>query len=391
MTGPPWRVLMHVQHLLGTGHLRRAAMLVRAMAKTGLTVDLVSGGEPVDDLDLGGARLRQLPPLRSARDSLNELVDVDGRPLDETWKSDRRDRLLALFHAIRPDVLCLESYPFGRRHLAFELLPLLDAARRASPRPIIVTSVRDILQKRRPKRIAETIEILERYVDRVLIHGDPRFILFGASFPEADRIAPWSCYTGYVVSEPAVRASPSDSGSGEVVVSAGGGAVGSALLRVALAARPRTQLRDARWRLITGQNLADEAFAELERDSPHGVTVTRFRPDFRRLLANCTVSVSQGGYNTVMDVLAARARAVIVPFVGQRQTEQSLRAHRLAQRALVHVVAEAELSAQTLAEAIDGAAASPPRQSGLDMNGAARSAQLLQVWLGDAAERRETA
>jgi predicted glycosyltransferase len=46
------RVFFHVQHLLGIGHLRRAAVLARAMAANGFDVLLVSGGAPVTDLAL---------------------------------------------------------------------------------------------------------------------------------------------------------------------------------------------------------------------------------------------------------------------------------------------------------------------------------------------------
>ncbi|MDP1753535.1 MAG: glycosyl transferase, partial [Reyranella sp.] len=52
MTG---RVFFYVQHLLGIGHLRRAATLARTMAAGGFDVLLVSGGAPIDGLALGGA------------------------------------------------------------------------------------------------------------------------------------------------------------------------------------------------------------------------------------------------------------------------------------------------------------------------------------------------
>ena len=67
MTG---RVFFYVQHLLGIGHLRRAATLARAMAAGGFDVLLVSGGAPLDGLALGGARFHQLPPLRAANSGL---------------------------------------------------------------------------------------------------------------------------------------------------------------------------------------------------------------------------------------------------------------------------------------------------------------------------------
>jgi predicted glycosyltransferase len=45
-------VFFYVQNLLGIGHLRRAAVLAKAMAEAGLTVDFVAGGFPVPGLDL---------------------------------------------------------------------------------------------------------------------------------------------------------------------------------------------------------------------------------------------------------------------------------------------------------------------------------------------------
>jgi predicted glycosyltransferase len=105
------------------------------------------------------------------------------------------------------------------------------------------------------------------------------------------------------------------------------------------------------------------------------------------LLANCAVSVSQAGYNTVMEILAARARAVVVPFAGGAETEQMLRASALAQRGYIHVVAESDLGPQTLAAAIDRAAFGPPPPvAALDLDGAAASARILHEHLAARAQ-----
>ena len=56
------RIFFHVQHLLGIGHLKRAAIIARALRRAGFDVDFVSGGAPVARLDLAGARFLQLPP-----------------------------------------------------------------------------------------------------------------------------------------------------------------------------------------------------------------------------------------------------------------------------------------------------------------------------------------
>ena len=75
--------------------------------------------------------------------------------------------------------------------------------------------------------------------------------------------------------------------------------------------------------------MPEPAFADLQRAAPENATVERARPDFRRLLARAAVSVSQAGYNTVVDLLRTGVRAVLVPFEAGRETEQRLRAECL--------------------------------------------------------------
>jgi predicted glycosyltransferase len=170
--------------------------------------------------------------------------------------------------------------------------------------------------------------------------------------------------------------------SGEVVVSAGGGAAGRALLAAALAARRAGCLANLRWRLITGTNLPDGDVTALRASAPAGVMIERFRSDFAALLRACRVSVSQAGYNTVLDLLAARARAVLVPFAAGRETEQTLRAEFLAALGAAELVRESELSPAALAAAIERAAARPRPSLAIDTDGAARSARLIAGMVG---------
>ena len=51
-----------------------------------------------------------------------------------------------------------------------------------------------------------------------------------------------------------------------------------------------------------------------------------FRPCWRR----CRLSISQAGYNTLIDLVQAQAPAVLVPFAAAGEQEQSLRAARMA-------------------------------------------------------------
>ena len=192
----------------------------------------------------------------------------------------------------------------------------------------------------------------------------------------ADRVA----YTGYVVDRSAAGGrTPRRMGAGEVIVSAGGGAVSEPLLRAAMAARSLTSLRDRRWRLLAGYNLPQTLLEDLQRDAPEGVVVERARPDFIALLRNCLLSVSQAGYNTVMEVLDAGVPAVVVPYAGGLETEQTLRAERLAARGVLQVVDEAALSPEAIAAAAEQAIAAPiVRLSTLDTNGAITTPALLR-------------
>ena len=377
-------VLVYVQHLLGIGHLRRAAVLVRSLDRAGLKTVLVSGGMPVEGLDIGAAGFVQLPPARAMDETFKILADAHGQPVDEAWMAARRDQLCALYHKLRPRVLIVELFPFGRRKMRFELLPLLDAARESHPRPQILCSMRDVLvDDKNAEKTAWMIETFERYFDLVLLHGDPEFLPLERSFSRTHEIANRLRYTGYVLDD-APLADPADhAGKGEVIVSMGGGAVGAPLVEAALAARAQTPLKDATWRVLIGPNMPEDSFQAIVARAPAGILVERARPDFRALLAGGRLSISLGGYNTVLEVLAAGIPAVVVPYSGGTETEQTLRARLLAERGALTLVHEAELSPATLAAAVRaalarGAGGQMSRLAGLDTSGADRTVRIVR-------------
>ncbi len=381
--GAGGRVLFYVQHLLGVGHLKRAATIARAAASRGLEVTLVSGGNPVPGLDIGKAKLIQLPALRAADKYFKVLLDEYDREWDDDLRQRRRGMLLDAFESTRPDVVVTELFPFGRRQLRGEIIALLEAAAAATPRPAIACSVRDILvTPPKPGRVAEMLALVEKHYDAVLVHGDPALIPFDDTFPPAGRIADRLRYTGYVV-DFAPESTADGPGRDEVLVSAGGGAVSEELFRAAMEARARTALAGATWRILAGDALPETIFQGIARDAPAGIVVERARPDFTAMLTRCALSISQGGYNTVMEVMAARARGVIVPYAGGLETEQTLRAALLRRSAGFQVVEEGAVNAASIAAAVEAALAGPRADpGGLDTGGAARTAEILTELAG---------
>jgi predicted glycosyltransferase len=371
-------VLFYVQHLLGIGHLARARAISEALADAGADVHLVTGGRPFAGGVPTGVHAIQLPSIHVADAAMKPLLGPDGNPIDDAYRERRRELLLAAYDSVAPAAVVFETFPFGRRALHFELLPLLERIAVARARPLVVASVRDILQRRRnPERDHEALEHARRAFDAVLVHGDQRFMRLDETFPLASLLDMPVHYTGFVASSEPVLPPLQDDRS-EIVVSGGGGAVGFELMRAALAARAQTHASGAPWRFLVGTNASDAELWTLAREAAPGVIVERARTDFRALLARASISISQAGYNTVLDVVRSGARPVLVPFAGDGETEQRTRANRLRELDLAVVVDGPEISPPELAAAIDAAAAKQNWGTwNFDCDGAARSAAIV--------------
>jgi len=259
--------------------------------------------------------------------------------------------------------------------MRFELLPLLDAIAKADRKPRLYTSVRDILQQqKKPGRDEETVGLLRDHFDGVLVHGDPHFIRLEETFPLTASIADKIAYTGLVA--PALPPEPAE--SFDMVVSAGGGAVGRDLIRASLEAASRVAI-DRRWLLVTGPNLPEQDFADLAADAPENVELVRFRKDFPSLLRGAELSISQAGYNTVGDLLVAGCRAILVPFTAGGETEQSVRSERLEKLGLALALPEAGLTTDLLVTAVETALSRPkPNSPDIDLSGAARTSAIVR-------------
>ncbi|MCE8544982.1 glycosyltransferase [Ruegeria pomeroyi] len=372
------RVMIVVTHLLGTGHLSRALTLGRAFATTGHQVRLVSGGMPAPQLDPAGLDLVQLPALRSDGVDFARLLTETGAEADAEFHNVRQAALLETLTAFAPDVLITELYPFGRRSLREEFRALLAAARALPRPPLVLSSIRDILAPpSKPAKAETTDRVIAEAYDAVLVHSDPTVTRLEASWPVSPALAGKLRYTGFVAPPPA-RPHPERTGAGEILVSAGGGAVGGPLFRVALEAARR--MPDQRWRLLVGGTQAGAEVAALQAqagDAP--ITVEPARPDFRAMLSHAAASVSMCGYNTALDLLQAGAPAVLIPFDAGKEVEQGLRAQALTALPGFATVTSAELTPETLVRALRQVMTDPRREtSALRFDGAAEAVRIVE-------------
>ena len=375
------RVLVYVQHLLGIGHLMRARLIAEALAARGFDTHLVTGGMPIGGRMPNGVRVVQLPPVRVSDASFTPLRDGEFHPIDDAYRTRRKDLLLEEYAEVRPDAVVFETFPFGRRSLRFELFPLLERIEASHPRPLVIGSIREILQiQQKPEREREMLGWAARWFDAIFVHGDRRFARFEDTFSFASELVPPVHYTGFVFSD---GERPRDvdlhgSGRDEVVVSAGGGGVGIELLAAALAAQPHSRFRDLTWRVLAGPNIPEAGMTRLRSIAGPRAIVERSRVDFGSVLQRAFISVSQAGYNTTLDVVASGARPVLVPFTGNGETEQRARGERLREFDVAVVVDDRTMTPESLALAIDDAGTRTHfGRFDFDSDGATRSAALL--------------
>jgi predicted glycosyltransferase len=378
-------VLIAVTHLLGVGHLTRAAALGRGLAAAGHRVTLVTGGRPNALIRLDGLEVVQLPPVHCRGVDFRTLLGDDGQPIGDQVRAARTLAMLAALAEAAPDVVVTETFPFGRRQLAAEFLALLDAADARPERPAILASIRDILNP--PASAAKALEAQERlgrYYDGVLVHGDQTVAPLSASWPVEPSLERVLHYTGYVV-EQAPSDGPAPAPGHDILVSGGGSAASLPLFRAAVAAAA-TWPGPQRWRLLVGQGVPQADFDALAAHQGAGLVVERARPDFAHLLSAAALSISQAGYNTAIDIAVARVPAVVVPFEQGNEAEQRLRAECFAASGLAGIVSERDLSPETLARAVAQTLDRPrTAQCPLNLDGIQGSIRVIEDHAGRAA------
>lgn len=375
----PRTVLFHCQHSLGLGHLVRALHLGRALARR-FRVVLLSGGPPVEGLrPPEGVELRQLPPLEMGPG--RELVASHGGVDPAPRLAARRVLLERALDETRPAAILVDLFPFGRKKLSPELLPWLRRARALHPRPAVISSVRDVLVTGRRDQAhhdARAARLLDELFDAVLVHGDPRVARLEDSFRPPDAPTIPVHYTGIVArARSPGAAAPARRGA---LVCAGGGRVGEALLRAALAAAPAlARSAGEPLEVVAGPFLPDAAWRELRREAGSGVVLHRSVPDLAGRMARARVVVAQAGYNTCAELLATRTPGVLVPFAAPGEDEQTRRAARLAGLGFAELLEERALAPAALAGAVARALGTGPPPFWPDLGGAERTAAMVEV------------
>ncbi|MGI9357438.1 MAG: glycosyltransferase, partial [Rhizobiaceae bacterium] len=168
-----------------------------------------------------------------------------------------------------------------------------------------------------------------------------------------------------------------------VIVSSGGGGFGGELMGTALQLANSDDRR--RWCLATGPNLDPVVATAIRKTAASNVTIVERLDNLAEHMKSVKISISQCGYNTAMDVLAAHeasdCRAVFVPHDTTGQTEQLRRAKLLEAAGYAVCVPQSELTTECLRDAVRRAETLPKVSRDIDFDGATNSARLLREWI----------
>ena len=234
---------------------------------------------------------------------------------------ERKRLLLAAVEQSQPDVLLVEHFPISKWVLHEEILAVIAAAQGNHGAKVVCSLARHLaatpLRYRGRESTRRTKKLLESYFDRLLVHADPQFV-------NLDDTAEWTKglttpidYTGFVSAKSRICEQTDRNGSNSIIVSMGG-AGDTTLARQAIAAWKLIETRrdDDRRMLVIFLPLSvtEQEILQLHQQMDgHRIRLKPFAVDFLEHLGRADLSLSHGGYNTTMNLLATRTRAAHRP------------------------------------------------------------------------------
>ena len=372
------RLLIYSQDGLGLGHLRRTSALAAEFLRSRPDACVLT----VSDSPLGtffgvvpNQDYLKLPSLVKSGPGAWDPVSL---PLSSAELFGlRRDLISSVSASFRPDIVLVDHMPHGARG---ELMPTLEALRHTSA--YVVLGLRDILDApevvQRTWREEGAYDAVEQFYDMVLVYGSQDVFdvarQYGWSRPSVDILE----YCGYVCA-PAVgrrarriraRALGGKPDGRLIVAMAGGGADAYPMMDALLdGLGDLNDTEPSALILITGPFMpANQRRNLMARTQGLPAQVRTSVSDVPSYIDAADVVVGMAGYNTTAEVLRSGTPAVLVPRRGP-SAEQRMRASLFGERGWVHVVDHDDLSASTLAAAVDKAGVSPAAAVGPQLGG----------------------
>lgn len=348
------RIALYSPGMVGLGHIRRNLLIAQTITRTLPQAAALVIGEARQTGNFtiaAGVDTLTLPALRKVDGRCEpRYLDISLQKLVAM----RSQAILGMLTAFDPDVLIVDHLPRGAMR---ELEPTLVQLRRRG-RTRLVLGLRDVLDApetvRREWKHAANEQAIRDYYDAVWIYGDPAVYDQNREYHFGSDVAARLRYVGYLDTvervDPVSGGDPLESlGLGPdrlALCMVGGGQDGEALAVAFAQAAPK----DMNSVIVTGPFMPAEAQERLRRAAASNprLRVLDFVEEPTQLLRRADRLVTMGGYNTVCEALSFEKHTLVVPRAGLR-LEQRIRAERLQDLGLLHVLPDEDLSPAAIA------------------------------------------
>lgn len=360
------KVLFYCQHLLGIGHISRSLAICNELVKS-FEVHFVQGGPFVNKtIDHPNFHHHYIQPLLMHEHN-SELYDPnDENTLVEIWSLRETELKKILNYSF--EHIFIELFPFGRNKFRFEIFSLIDQAKTINPKALVHCSSRDIMveKKDKDKRNKKIVNYINQYFDTIFVHSDSQLVKLDETFSRAIDIKEKTLYTGYITQ--AKVSNVVFKREKLILISMGGGVVGDELL-LALSDLP-IHYKKYTCHFILGpySKPALKEKLELKAIEHQNMKLTGFIENFEEVMAKSSLSISLAGYNTVMNLLNTKTKAIVYPYMAN--IEQNMRAVKLEQLGFLSILRDNDFETTRLKTIIDKTLAMDYPQSEINLKGA---------------------
>jgi predicted glycosyltransferase len=394
--------VLYLSSAIGLGHAARDVAIVGELRKLvpGVQVDWLTQHPVTQVLAHKGERIHPASAWLASESAHVESMAGEHR-LDVFHAVRQMDELLIANYMVFDDLVRDEPYDLWVGDEAWDLDYFLheNPERKRAPYVWMTDFVGWLPMPERGEREAfltadynaEMIEQIARFPrlrDRSVFVGNPADCVDLPLGPGLPTVRDWTEqhfeFTGHVLGArpyaPAERAALRQRlGYGRedkvCVVTVGGSAVGTAMLRRLVEAWPMAKraVPELRMVLVTGPRIDPDS---LPRPTDPDLIVCGYLPDLTDHLAACDLAVVQGGLTTTMDLVAGGRPFLYLPLQGH--FEQNLHVpQRLAQYGAGVRVDWAEATPENLADLIKATIGLEVRYAPVETDGARRAATML--------------
>jgi predicted glycosyltransferase len=384
------RIAIYSQDGFGLGHMQRTASIAWELYRLRPEASI---------LTFSDSQLGQFFPISPHHDYIKLPSIAKEGP--GNWKAthlrmsfpdilDLRKELIsnALLH-YAPDIFLVDHMPHGAMG---ELLPALEAMQHFGLRTQNVLGLRDILDSPEVTinrwQVEGAYDVIERFYARILVFGMQDVYDVAENYQLPESAAKKLFYCGYVANLDHernaynIRARYLAGASADtrlIVVMAGGGADGYAMMSTLIEALPMVlEEQPCVLAIITGPFMPVELIADLERRAGKlPVQMLEAVTDSTSYTSAADLVIAMAGYNTSVEILRNKTPAILIPRAGP-SAEQRTRARLFAAKHWVDMIDPDEVTPENLAECISTHLSQPnARKPGTlpNLNGAAVAAR----------------